>query len=131
MHNSPQSESKTTEKGLTFTGAFIFCCTLLVKTCCQNNAIESHKSVISVIKIRGIAVFFYINVHFCWGLMRDSVTMHRLKQNRKHVKEIRKFHTLMQGAPWLMRFNFRGVHSGFRSLKFRVHPKQYYIVDAT
>ena len=36
----------------------IFCCTLLVKTCCQNNAIESHKSVINVIKIRGIAFFF-------------------------------------------------------------------------
>ena len=58
VHNSPdQSESKNTEKGLTFTGALIFCCTLLVKTCYQNNAIESHKSVISVIKIRGIAIF--------------------------------------------------------------------------
>ena len=83
VHNSPdQSESKTTEKGLTCTGALIFCCTLLVKTCCQNNAIESHKSVISVIKIRGIATFD-INVHFCWGLMWDSVTMHRVKQNGK------------------------------------------------
>ena len=56
MHNSPdQSESKTTEK-IDFS-ALIFCCTLLVKTCCQNNAIESHKRVISVIKIRGIAIF--------------------------------------------------------------------------
>ena len=27
----------------------------------------------------------------------------------------------MQGAPWLMRFNFQGVHPGFRSLKFSVH----------
>ena len=43
---------------------------------------------ISVIKIRGTAIF-YINVHFSWGLMRDSVTMYRLKQNRKHVKKIR------------------------------------------
>ena len=79
---------------------------------------------ISVIKIRDIAflfIYIYINVHFCWGLKRDSVTMH--KQNRKHVKEIRKFHTLMQGAPWLMRFNFQGVHPSFRSLKFRVHPE--------
>ena len=37
-----QSESKNTKKGLTVTGALIFCCTLLVNTCCQNNAIESH-----------------------------------------------------------------------------------------
>ena len=64
VHNSPdQSESKNTEKGLTVTGALIFCCTFLVKSCCQNNAIESHKSVISVINIRGIA-------------------MNRMKQNR-------------------------------------------------
>ena len=100
MHNSPdQSESKNTEKRLTFTGALIFCCTLLVKTRCQNNAIENYKSVISVIKIRGIATF-YINVHFCLGLMWDSVTMHRMKQTKqKSVKEIRKFHNLMQGAP--------------------------------
>ena len=54
---------------------------------------------ISVIKIRGIATFD-INVHFCWGLMWDSVTMHRMKQNRK-VKEIRAFHNLMQGLPGL------------------------------
>ena len=53
---------------------------------------------ISVIKIRGIATFV-ISVHFCWGLMRDSVTIHRLKQKQKNVKEIGKFHTLMQGAP--------------------------------
>ena len=33
VHNSPDlSESKNTEKGLTFTGALIFCCTLLVRT---------------------------------------------------------------------------------------------------
>ena len=83
VHNSPdQSESKNTEKGLTFTGALIFCCKLLVKTCCQNNAIESHKSVLNVIKIRGIATFG-INVRFCWGLMWDFVTMHKTKQNRK------------------------------------------------
>ena len=37
--------------------ALIFCCKLLVKTCCQNTAIESHKNVISVIKIRGILQF--------------------------------------------------------------------------
>ena len=49
--------------------------------------------------------------------------MLKLKQNRKHVKEIKKFRTLMQGAPWLMRFNFQGVHPGFRSLKFSVHPE--------
>ena len=71
--------SKNTEKGLTFTGALIYY-RLLVKTCCQNNAveshksgqnnaieshksgqnnaIESHKSVISVTKIRGFAIFF-------------------------------------------------------------------------
>ena len=61
LHNSPdQSESKNREKGLTFTAALIFCWSL-VKTCCQNNAVESHKS---VIKIRGIATFD-INVHFC------------------------------------------------------------------
>ena len=77
---------QTTEKGLTFTGALIFCCMLLVKTCCQNNAIESHKSVISVIKIRGIATFD-INVYFCWGLMRYSVTMQKLKQNRIFLKK--------------------------------------------
>ena len=82
VHNSPdQSESKNTEKGLTVTGALIFCCTLLVKTCCQNNAIESNKSMISVIKIKGSATFD-INVHFCWVLMWDSVTIHRMKQNR-------------------------------------------------
>ena len=91
----------------------------LVKTCCQNNAIESHKSVISVIKIRGIATFD-INVYFCWGLMRCSVTMHKLKQNRFFFKEIRKCHTLLQRALWVydIRFNFKGVlvsvvqHSG-------------------
>ena len=89
------------EQGLTFTGTLILCCTLLVKTCCQNNAIESYKSVISVIKIRGISTF-YVNVHVCSGLMWDSVTMHRMKQTKqKSVKEIRKFHNLMQGAPWL------------------------------
>ena len=83
VNNSPnQSESKTTEKGLTFTSPLIFCCKLLVTTCCQNNTIESHKSVISVIEIRGIATFD-INVHFCCGLMWNSVTMHRMKQNRK------------------------------------------------
>ena len=44
VHNShDQSESKNTEKGLTFTGALIFYCTLLVKACCQNNAIGSLK----------------------------------------------------------------------------------------
>ena len=76
VYNSPdQSKSKNTGKGLTFTGALTFCCMLLVKTC-QNNAIESHKSVINVIKIRVIATFD-INVHFCWRLMWDSVTMHR------------------------------------------------------
>ena len=76
VHNSSdQSENKNTEKGLTVTGALIFCC------CCQNNAIESHKSVISVIKIKGIATFD-INVHFCWVLMWDPVTMHRMKQNK-------------------------------------------------
>ena len=81
-HNSPdQSESKNTEKGLTVTGALIFCCRLLVKTWCQNNAIGSHKSVTSVIKIRGLATFD-INVHFCWVLMWDSMAMHRMKQNR-------------------------------------------------
>ena len=38
VHNSTdQSESKTTDA----TGALIFCCMLLVKTYCQNNAIES------------------------------------------------------------------------------------------
>ena len=73
-----QSESKKAEKGLTFTCALIFCRTLLVKTGCQNNAIDSDKSVVSVIKIRGVATFDG-NVHFCWGLMWDSVTMHRMK----------------------------------------------------
>ena len=37
----------------------------------------------------------------------------------------------MQGAPWFMRFNFQGVHPGFRSLKFRVHPGQFYILDVS
>ena len=102
MHNNPdQSESKNTEKGLTFTGALIFCFTLFVKTCCQNNAIESHKRVISVIKIRGIATFD-INVHFCSGLMWDSVTMHRMKQTKqKSAKEMRKFHNLCRVHPGL------------------------------
>ena len=68
VYNSPdQSESKITEKGLTFTGALIFYCTLLVKTCCQNNAIVSHKSVISVIKIRGKAIFFLYQCAFLLG----------------------------------------------------------------
>ena len=121
-------KARTQKKGLIFTGALNFCCTLLVKTCCQNNAVESHKSVISlVIKIRGIATFD-INVHFCWGLMRDSVTIHRTKRNRKVWK---KFHNLMHGAPWFMRFNFQGVHPGFRNLKFRVHPEQFYNLDVS
>ena len=78
---------------------------------------------INVIKIRGIATFD-INVHFCSGLMWDSVTMHRMKQTKQKIaKEIRKFHNLMQDAPWLMRFNFQGVHSGFRRLKFRVYAR--------
>ena len=69
VHNSPdQSESKNTEKGLTFTGALIFYCTLLVKTCCQNNAIGNHKSVISVIKIRDI-VFFFLFIYQCAFLL--------------------------------------------------------------
>ena len=76
---------------------------------------------VNVIKITGIATSD-ISVHFCWSLMWNSVTMHRMKQNRKNVKEIRTFHHLMQGAPWLMRFNFKGVHPGFRRLKFKVHP---------
>ena len=126
VHNSPdQSESKNTEKGLTFTGVLIFCSILLVKTYCKNNAIESHKGVISVIKIGGIATFD-IKVHFCSGLMWDFLTMHRMKQTKqKSVKEIKNFHNLMQGAPWLMRFNFRGVHPAFRRLKFRVYPGSF------
>ena len=97
----------------------------LYKTYCKNNAIESHKGVISVIKIRGIATFD-IKLHFCSGLMWDSVTVHRMKQTKqKSVKEIKNFHNLMQGAPWLMRFNFRGVHPGFRRLKFRVYPGSF------
>ena len=82
---------------------------------------------INVIKIGGIATFD-INVHFCWRLMWDSVTMHRTKQNRKVWK---KFHNLKQGAPWFMRFNFQGVHPGFRSLKLRVHPGQFYNLDVS
>ena len=82
------------------------------------------------LKIRGIATFD-INVHFCWCLLWNSVTILRMKQNRKNVKEIRKFHNLMQGAPWLKRFNFQGVHPGFRRLKFRVHPGKFYILDAS
>ena len=67
---------------------------------------------IGVIKIRGI-VTFDINVHFCLGLMWDSVTMQRMKKTKqKRVKEIRKFYNLMQGAHF----------PGFRmcTLKFRV-----------
>ena len=37
----------------------------------------------------------------------------------------------MQGAPWLMRFNFQGVHPIFRRLKLRVHPGLFYILDAS
>ena len=77
-----------TEKGLTFTGALIYY-TLLVKTWCQNNAIESHKSgqnnaieshksgqnnaieshkcVISVTKTRGFAIFFLYQCAFLLG----------------------------------------------------------------
>ena len=70
VHNSPdQSESKNTEKELTFTGALIFYCTFLVKTCCQNNAIDSHKSVISVIKIRGIFISMCISVEASCGIL--------------------------------------------------------------
>ena len=101
---------------------FYRCFDLLLHTSSKNmlskHAIASHKSVISVIKNWGIATFD-ISVCFCWGLMRYSVTMHRLKQNR-FFKEIRKFHILLQFAPWVydIRFNFQGVlvsvvqHSG-------------------
>ena len=34
----------------------------------------------NIIQIRGIAIFD-INVHFCLGLMWDSLTVHRLKRN--------------------------------------------------
>ena len=37
---------------------------------------------IRVIKIRGIATSD-IDVHFCWGLMWDSVSVHRMEQNSK------------------------------------------------
>ena len=37
----------------------------------------------------------------------------------------------MQGAPWFIRFNFQGVQPGFRSLKFSVHPGQFYILDVS
>ena len=37
----------------------------------------------------------------------------------------------MQGAPWFMRFNFQGVLPGFRSLKFRVQPGQFYSLDVS
>ena len=37
----------------------------------------------------------------------------------------------MQGAPWPVRFNFNGVNTGVRNLKFRVHAGSYYIVDTT
>ena len=90
MHNSPdQSESKSQKKKkrLTFTGALIFCCTLLVKTCCQNNATESHKSVISVIKIRGISTLISVCISV-WRLMWDSVTIHRMKQSRNMWKNM-------------------------------------------
>ena len=78
VHNSPdQSESKNTEKGLTFTGAVI------LHTSCKNmlSKICNRESVISVIKNEGIATFD-LNVHFRWSFMWDSVTMHRMKQNR-------------------------------------------------
>ena len=108
------------KKGINFYRCFDLQRHTSCKTYCQNNAIEGHKSVISVIKMRGIATF-NINAHFCSGLVWDSVTMHT-EAKQKSVKEIRKFHNLMQGAPWLMRFNFQGVHPGFRRLKLRVHP---------
>ena len=52
---------------------FYKCFDLLLHASCNNMLSkqcnrESNKSVISVIKIRGIATFD-INVHFCWGLM--------------------------------------------------------------
>ena len=96
-------------KGINFYRCFDLLLHASCKKSCQNNAIESHKSVISVIKIRGNATFD-INAHFCWGLMWDSVIMHWNEAKQKSVKEIRSFHNLMQGAPWLMRFNFQGVH---------------------
>ena len=37
----------------------------------------------------------------------------------------------MQGAPWLMRFNFQDVHPGFKCLKFKVQSGQFYILDAS
>ena len=48
----------------------------------------------SVIKIRGVATFD-INVHFCWGFCDHAWN----EAKQKSVKEIRKFHNLMQGAP--------------------------------
>ena len=53
VHDSPDQSEKTkkkkkkkkttTTKGLNCTGALILCGTLLVKTCCQNDATESQK----------------------------------------------------------------------------------------
>ena len=74
------------KKGINFYRCFDLQRHISCKTCCQNNATEGHKSVISVIKIRGIETF-NINAHFCSGLMWDSVTMHRMKQNRKVWKK--------------------------------------------
>ena len=38
----------------------------------------------------------------------------------------------MQGLPGFnMRFNFQGVHPGFRRLKLRVYPGEFYILDAS
>ena len=54
-----------------------------------------------------------------WGLIWDSVTMHRMELKQKSVKEIMTFYNLMQGG---MRFTFQGVNPCFRRLKFRVHP---------
>ena len=47
------------------------------------------------------------------------------------MKEKRKFLNLMQGAHWLMIFNFQGVHPGFRRLKFKGQFWQFYILDAS
>ena len=98
-------------KGINFYRCFDLLLHASCKTCCQNNATENHKSVVSVIKIRGIAIlistlffffFFFLFLFFCFvffffvgfycvcffsGLMWDSVTMHRTKQNSKMWKK--------------------------------------------
>ena len=104
------------------TGALIFGCTLLVKPCCQNNAIESHKSVISVVKNSGIKLQLLISMCISVGASCGILWPCIEWSKTENVKEIRTILNLMEVVHWLVRFNFQGVHPGFQTLKIQGAP---------